>query len=94
MHWIFVYFLFSAVVVAIAAYVFPGEPEALLKLADWRGEKCGLSRNRGKPYLYFCPSEHDPDRLQKLACINDMKRCIQNGPLYLVLVWPCTTFGA
>ena len=68
-HWIFVYFLFSAVVVAIAAYVFPGEPEALLKLADWRGEKCGLSRNRGKPYLYFCPSEHDPDRLQKLACI-------------------------
>ena len=54
---------------AIAAYVFPGEPEALLKLADWRGEKCGLSRNRGKPYLYFCPSEHDPDRLQKLACI-------------------------
>lgn len=66
-HWIFLYFLFSAVVVAIAAYVFPGEPEALLKLADWRGEKCGLSRNRGKPYLYFCPSEHDPDRLQKLA---------------------------
>jgi len=63
-HWIFLYFLFSAVVVAIAAYVFPGEPEALLKLADWRGEKCGLSRNRGKPYLYFCPSEHDPDRLQ------------------------------
>eukprot|EP00434_Breviolum_minutum_P019662 symbB.v1.2.017343.t1/scaffold1353.1/size123746/5 len=84
-HWIFLYFLFSAVVVAIAAYVFPGEPEALLKLADWRGEKCGLSRNRGKPYLYFCPSEHDPDRLQMWypICVSSCPQAemITNGGL-------------
>ena len=52
-------------VVAISVYVWPlGAPQALLKLTDWQGDKCGLGDKWDKPHLFFCPSAHDPERLQ------------------------------
>lgn len=64
-NWMFGYFAFSALVVAISVYVWPlGAPQALLKLTDWQGDKCGLGDKWDKPHLFFCPSAHDPERLQ------------------------------
>lgn len=59
------YLIFSTVAVYIAVWVWPlGQPTALLKLADWQGVHCGLSRNRGKPLLYFCPRHEGSTNLQ------------------------------
>jgi hypothetical protein len=50
--WCVAYFAFTAAVAYLVVWVWPrGQPGALLKLADWQGEKCGLGSNKDKPLL-------------------------------------------
>ena len=50
--WCVTYFAFTAAMAYLVVWVWPlGQPGALLKLADWQGEKCGLGSNKDKPLL-------------------------------------------
>lgn len=82
--WCVAYFAFTAAVAYLVVWVWPrGQPGALLKLADWQGEKCGLGSNKDKPLLFFCPHAHEPDRLQMWYPI-----CVNHCPEGEVVICP------
>lgn len=53
MPWLFLFFSVTALAAYVAYIVVPlGQPLALLRLPDWRGQHCGMGYNENRTYIH------------------------------------------